>query len=98
MKGTVMTQQFEGKTALITGGGTGIGRASALALAEQGCAGTVVGRTRGTPQETVRLVQSAGGAARFLRCDVTDEPSVQAAVDAAVGDSGRLDFGVNCAG
>ena len=93
-----MTQQFEGKTALITGGGTGIGQASALALAQQGCVVTVVGRTASTLKETVSLVQSAGGAARFLQCDVTDEQSVQAAVDAAVGDSGRLDFGVNCAG
>ena len=59
---------------------------------------TVVGRTASTLEETVSLVQSAGGAARFLQCDVTDEQSVQAAVGAAVGDSGRLDFGVNCAG
>jgi NAD(P)-dependent dehydrogenase (short-subunit alcohol dehydrogenase family) len=93
-----MPQKFEGKTALITGGGTGIGRAAALALAAEGCFVTVAGRTEGTLEETVGQVKAAGGAARFVTCDVSDERSVQAAVEAAVGDCGRLDFGVNCAG
>jgi NAD(P)-dependent dehydrogenase (short-subunit alcohol dehydrogenase family) len=94
----MMTQQFNGKTALITGGGTGIGRASALALAAEGCLVTVCGRTATTLNETVDLVQAAGGEARSIRCDVSDEQSVAEAVEAARGDSGRLDFGVNCAG
>jgi NAD(P)-dependent dehydrogenase (short-subunit alcohol dehydrogenase family) len=89
---------FEGKTALITGGGTGIGRAAALALAARGCLVTVAGRTETTLEETVAEVDEAGGNARFVVCDVADEQSVRAAVTAAVGDSGRLDFGVNSAG
>ena len=93
-----MTQQFEGRAALITGGGSGVGRASALALAAEGCLVTVCGRTARTLAETVGLVEAAGGSARFVQCDVADERSVQAAVEAAIGDSGRLDFGVNCAG
>jgi NAD(P)-dependent dehydrogenase (short-subunit alcohol dehydrogenase family) len=93
-----MTPEFAGKTAFITGGGSGIGRASALALAERGCLVTVAGRTAKSLQETVGLIEAAGGIARFVECDVTDEPSVRAAVDAAVGPSGRLNFGVNSAG
>src|ERR1700726_496688 len=93
-----MALQFEKATALITGGGTGVGRASALALAAEGCSVTVCGRTTTTLEETVGLIESAGGSARFVRCDVTDEQSVLGAVEVAIGDSGRLDFGVNCAG
>jgi NAD(P)-dependent dehydrogenase (short-subunit alcohol dehydrogenase family) len=93
-----MTREFDGKTALITGGGTGIGRASALALAAEGCLVTVAGRSPATLQQTVRLVRDAGGTARLVECDVTDEESVRTAVEVALGDSGRLDFAVNSAG
>jgi NAD(P)-dependent dehydrogenase (short-subunit alcohol dehydrogenase family) len=78
-----MTAQFTGKAALITGGGTGIGRASALALAAEGCSVTVCGRTARTLEETVKLVEAAGGVARAVRCDVSDEQSVREAVEAA---------------
>jgi NAD(P)-dependent dehydrogenase (short-subunit alcohol dehydrogenase family) len=91
-------ERFAGKTALVTGGGTGIGRATALALAAEGCTVTVVGRTPATLEETVSLVQGTGGSARFTTCDVSDEDDVRKAVEVAVGDSGRLDFGVNSAG
>jgi putative CocE/NonD family hydrolase len=93
-----MTQQFAGRTALVTGGGSGIGRATALALAAEGALVTVAGRTRDTLEETVRLVQAAGGAARHVVADVTDESAVEAAVAAAIGDTGRLDIAVNNAG
>ncbi|MET8956564.1 SDR family NAD(P)-dependent oxidoreductase [Streptomyces sp. NPDC004129] len=93
-----MDQSFEGTTALVTGGGTGIGRASALGLAAAGCTVTVAGRTVATLEETVRLIADADGAARLVECDVSDEQSVAHAVQVAVGDSGRLDFGVNSAG
>jgi NAD(P)-dependent dehydrogenase (short-subunit alcohol dehydrogenase family) len=93
-----MTQEFAGKTALITGGGTGIGRATAVQLAAKGCLVTVAGRTVRTLEETVREIEAAGGKARSVVCDVADEASVKAAVKMAIGDSGRLDFGVNSAG
>jgi NAD(P)-dependent dehydrogenase (short-subunit alcohol dehydrogenase family) len=57
-----MSQQLGGRTPLITGGGSGIGRATALALADEGCTITVAGRTiAATLQETVRQVEAAGG-------------------------------------
>ena len=93
-----MTPQFAGRTALVTGGGSGIGRATALALAAEGALVTVAGRTRDTLEETVRLVQANGGAARHVVADVTDESAVEAAIEAAIGDTGRLDIAVNNAG
>jgi NAD(P)-dependent dehydrogenase (short-subunit alcohol dehydrogenase family) len=93
-----MDQVFADTTALVTGGGTGIGRASALALAAAGCTVTVAGRTMSTLEETVRMITDAGGTARHAVCDVSDEQSVAHAVQIAASDAGRLDFGVNSAG
>jgi NAD(P)-dependent dehydrogenase (short-subunit alcohol dehydrogenase family) len=89
---------LQGTSALITGGGTGIGRAAALALAAEGTFVTVVGRTDSTLRETVRQVEEAGGAAAWTTCDVADEQSVISAVQFATAQRGRLDFGVNSAG
>lgn len=93
-----MSRQFIGKVAFITGGGTGIGRAAALALAAEGCTVTVAGRTERTLKGTVREIQDTGGSARHAICDVADEDAVTAAVKTAIGDSGRLDFAINSAG
>ncbi|HEV7607168.1 MAG TPA: SDR family oxidoreductase [Steroidobacteraceae bacterium] len=95
---TPMRKQFTGKTALVTGGGTGIGRAAALGLAAEGCTVTVAGRTAATLEDTVCAIEAIGGNARYAVCDVTVESTVAAAVKAAVGDSGKLDFAVNSAG
>jgi NAD(P)-dependent dehydrogenase (short-subunit alcohol dehydrogenase family) len=86
------------KTALITGGGTGIGRAAALALAAEGYSVTVAGRTAATLQETVKLVSEAGGQAKYVIADVHDEDAVRHAVEVAAADAGRLDVAVNSAG
>jgi NAD(P)-dependent dehydrogenase (short-subunit alcohol dehydrogenase family) len=93
-----MNPEFLDTTALITGGGTGIGRATALALAANGCTVTVTGRTERTLTETVEQIEAAGGKARYVIADVSDEDAVQSAVRVAIGDSGRLDFAVNSAG
>jgi NAD(P)-dependent dehydrogenase (short-subunit alcohol dehydrogenase family) len=93
-----VTPELLGTRAFITGGGTGIGRASAVALAAQGCFVTVAGRTQRTLDETVALVRAVGGSATAVLCDVTDEASVASAVAIAAGEDGRLDFGVNSAG
>jgi NAD(P)-dependent dehydrogenase (short-subunit alcohol dehydrogenase family) len=93
-----MTQQFAGKTALVTGGGSGIGRASALALAAEGALVTVTGRTEATLKETVRLIEAAGGSARFVVADMTEEAQTEKAVQAAIADIGHLDLALNNAG
>src|SRR3984957_1014992 len=90
--------QFAGKNALITGGGTGIGRAAALALAAEGATVTVAGRTQATLEQTVKLVADSGGTARYAIADVHDEDAVRHAVEVAAGDTGRLDVAVNSAG
>jgi NAD(P)-dependent dehydrogenase (short-subunit alcohol dehydrogenase family) len=93
-----MAGQFEGMTALITGGGSGIGRAAAVAMAAAGCLVTVAARSSGRLKETVSEIEATGGAARWVECDVSDEQSVEAAVEAAIGEENRLDFGINSAG
>jgi len=93
-----MNGELNGTRAFITGGGSGIGAASALALAAQGCFVTVAGRHRESLDETVRLVQEAGGDGAAVLCDVADEESVARAAEAAAGPDQRLDFGVNSAG
>jgi len=90
------------KTALITGGGTGIGRAAAIALAAEGYEITVAGRTSATLEQTVKLIEDAGGKAAYVIADVHDEDAVRHAVEFAAGgtadNGGRLDFAVNSAG
>ncbi|MDT0465402.1 SDR family NAD(P)-dependent oxidoreductase [Streptomyces gibsoniae] len=93
-----MTWQFAGKTAFVTGGGSGIGRASALALAADGALVTVAGRTAETLKETVRLIEAAGGSARCVVADVTDEAQIEHAVQDATAGTGRLDIALNNAG
>jgi NAD(P)-dependent dehydrogenase (short-subunit alcohol dehydrogenase family) len=86
------------KTAFITGGGTGIGRAAGIALASEGYEVTVAGRTASSLEETVKLVTEAGGKAKYVVADVHDEDAVRHAVEFAAGDDGRLDVAVNSAG
>jgi NAD(P)-dependent dehydrogenase (short-subunit alcohol dehydrogenase family) len=90
--------KFEGKVAFVTGGGTGIGRATALAFACHGASVGVAGRTREELDETVQLIEQEGGRAVAITCDVTKSDDVMAAVGRAVEVFGRLDFALNNAG
>jgi NAD(P)-dependent dehydrogenase (short-subunit alcohol dehydrogenase family) len=91
-------KEFEKKVALVTGGGSGIGRATALAFAREG-AQVVIGDSnvqRG--EETVSMISDAGGTASFKRTDVLVAAEVEAMVDHAVTTYGRLDMAFNNAG
>ncbi|MFC8344860.1 SDR family NAD(P)-dependent oxidoreductase [Streptomyces sp. NPDC057280] len=93
-----MTSRFHDRTALVTGAGSGIGRAIALALAAEGAQVVVAGRRHEPLAETVRLIEEAGGKALAVTADVTDAAEVQALVDAVVDRFGSLDVAVNNAG
>jgi NAD(P)-dependent dehydrogenase (short-subunit alcohol dehydrogenase family) len=86
------------KVALVTGGTSGIGRATAIAYAQQQAKVVVVGRRIDEGEETVRLIREAGGEAIFVQADVTKEADVKAMVDKAVDVFGRLDIAFNNAG
>jgi len=89
---------FADKTVLITGGTSGIGRATAIAFAEQGANVVVAGRRESEGAESVALIEKAGGKGLFVRTDVTIEAEVAAMVAKTISHFGRLDFAVNNAG
>lgn len=90
--------RLSGKVALITGGGTGIGRAIALAFAREGASVAVAGRRLEKLREVIGEVQKAGGAGLAMGCDVTQAREVERAVKGTVERFGRLNVLVNNAG
>lgn len=91
-------KRLEGKIALITGGGSGIGRGVALALADEGAWIFVCGRRVDRIEETVRLILAKSGRAQAIQANVTVEKDVERLVTAVLGASGRIDILVNNAG
>jgi 2-keto-3-deoxy-L-fuconate dehydrogenase len=87
-----------GKVAVITGGGSGIGRAIALTFARQGAELVVLDLDEAGARETVAAVAAAGGRAVAAACDVADSTRVSATFDQIVRDNQRIDILVNNAG
>jgi NAD(P)-dependent dehydrogenase (short-subunit alcohol dehydrogenase family) len=89
---------MKGRVAIVTGGGTGIGRACALALAEHGVDLVLAGRRVEPLQATAAEVESLGSRALVAECDVTLKGQCQELVDKSLSHFGSLDILVNCAG
>ncbi|MEP4148834.1 MAG: SDR family oxidoreductase [Halioglobus sp.] len=88
---------LDSKVGVVTGAGQGIGRAIAMRCAAEGAKIVVADFNREMGEETVALIQQAGGDAAFAFGDVSDEASVKAMIDAVIASYGRLDIACNSA-
>ncbi len=93
-----MSERLEGTAALITGASSGIGEATARALAAEGAAVALVARRRERLETLAQELESRGGRALAIQADVTDRDQAVAAVDRAAHELGRLDIVINNAG
>jgi NAD(P)-dependent dehydrogenase (short-subunit alcohol dehydrogenase family) len=93
-----MADRVKGKVALVTGGASGIGRASALLLAKEGAAVAVTDIQDDAGKDTVAAIKDAGGAALYIHHDVADEAAWESVVAQVKDRFGRLDILVNNAG
>ncbi|MDQ1316972.1 MAG: family oxidoreductase [Candidatus Poribacteria bacterium] len=91
-------KELEGKKAIVTGGGRGIGRAIALAMAEEGCDIAVMSRTRDEIERTANEIMMFGSQALAIQADVSDPLDVEYAVNETIKAFGRIDILVNNAG
>ncbi|MEW6185049.1 MAG: SDR family oxidoreductase [Thermodesulfobacteriota bacterium] len=91
-------KRFENKVALVTGGNSGIGKATALAFAKEGAKVIVAARRENLGQEAVQEIQKLGAEALFIRTDVSRPEEVAAMIKAVVDRYGRLDLAFNNAG
>jgi 3-oxoacyl-[acyl-carrier protein] reductase len=91
--------QWAGKAAIITGGGTGVGRATALDLAKQGCSLLInYSRSKDDAEKTCGEIEALGAKAIAVQADVADDDACRKMVDTAVQEFGRIDLLVNNAG
>ena len=88
-------KSFQGKVALITGGSSGIGRATAVAFAREGAKVVVASRREEEGAETIHLIEQAGSKGIFVKTDVTKEPEVKALIHKAAATFGHIDCAFN---
>ncbi|WIG58241.1 MAG: Oxidoreductase, short-chain dehydrogenase/reductase family [Ktedonobacterales bacterium] len=94
---TNLNGSYAGKVAFITGAGSGIGRATALAFARAGASVVVADVSEPGSQETARMIEAAGGRALAVTCDVRQDAEVRAALGRTIETFGRLAHTVRCA-
>jgi NAD(P)-dependent dehydrogenase (short-subunit alcohol dehydrogenase family) len=91
-----MENTFKNKVALVTGGSSGIGRATALAFARKGAKVVIADWVENL--ETMDMIENLGGDAIFVKCDVSKSEDVKALIEKTIATFGRLDFAYNNAG
>lgn len=89
---------LENKVALITGGGSGIGKATAILFAKEGALVFVANRNKKNGEETVNLINKSGGKAFFIKTDISKKIDVENLINKIVNKFERLDCAFNCAG
>ena len=89
---------FKNKVALVTGGSSGIGRATAIAFAKEGAKVVVAARREAAGQKTVQQIKDMGGTAIFIPTDVTKSDEIETLIQKTIDTYGQLDCAFNNAG